>query len=1076
MITDKIISKKVKDEIKNLDLSGKSIVVLKGIPLSTFGNNINNVNLDKIVDDKINAFMEISKSRKYISYEEFLLLSDFILSYYDKVYVLNNNIYINQYQIEENFSKDIKNGLLEHFRESELEEDDNIIIGNIDKYLDVFANLENDEEGLLIGSYNDSNILENYRIRVKNLFKHEKIDLIYREAEENDYIIDIVEEKDYLYFLKRLHSEEKEINIRISNYTGDKNRLKNRIEILSNYWKYSTNIRILKAKKVEEKFNHKDEYNEILKRYWGYNSYRNLKVYDTNSLDNGEKKVVEVSQENIIANLVDQVEKCGERKDFRDLFVTAPTGAGKSVMFQVPAIYLAEKYDLLTIVISPLIGLMNDQVKNLEIKSCDYAKTINSDISPIIKQEIMEKVANGKHHILYISPETLLSRGDVEQLIGDRTIGMVVIDEAHIVTTWGKQFRPDYWYLGDHIKKLRKRQLEKKERSFVVATFTATAIYQGIEDMYNETIDSLNMLNPITYLGYVKRDDIEIKINKGKNEKKNKTEYELDKFEQIENILKRAILMNKKVLVYFPTVALINRCYDYFRSKQEVSKVTYYYGTLDKDKKQENYEEFCSKKKLMMLATKAFGMGIDINDIEIVVHFAPTGNVCDYVQEIGRAARRKDLSGEAIYNYDKQDFKHINRLHGMSTVREYQLINVIKKILELYKLNLEKSSEKIYSKKKNAMLLDAENFSYIFKSPIGDEENNINKVKTALLLIQKDFENKMGFSPINVRPIPMSSIGFFEIDPKVQKKLLAKYPGTVEEIESKKHICKVLLSKIWKRYSEAISFAQFKYMLYSKQPDFDFNIKYPMNSALWIKVDFKEDYISDFKSIFKCIKEIVYKNVQESKYISLEEMSEELNNKVDYINKYKSNEIFEVLIASLSIYKKNFQKGMSQLSKERYTVSGSVKYKFNSSIKIFFKWIEDGLNKIISNEIEGNLFVVNDFGNNKTKEMSTILGLLESMGVLNFEMSGGTDNQIYIYINQVKSLEDVIRSQKRYKNNLLEIVSNRHIISSKMLTYIYEGDFKSEEIWNIIENYFLGIIPEDVKKECLRVNPNITFN
>ena len=114
-------------------------------------------------------------------------------------------------------------------------------------------------------------------------------------------------------------------------------------------------------------------------------------------------------------------------------------------MFQVPAIYLAEKYNLLTIVISPLIGLMNDQVKNLELKNYNHAKTINSDISPIIKQDIIEKVSEGEYDILYISPETLLSRSDVEQLIGDRTIGMIVIDEAHIVTTWGKQFRPDYW-------------------------------------------------------------------------------------------------------------------------------------------------------------------------------------------------------------------------------------------------------------------------------------------------------------------------------------------------------------------------------------------------------------------------------------------------------------------------------------------------------------------------------------------------------------------------------------------------------------------------------------------------------
>ena len=114
------------------------------------------------------------------------------------------------------------------------------------------------------------------------------------------------------------------------------------------------------------------------------------------------------------------------------------------------------------------------------------AKTINSDISPIVKQDILENVAEGKLDILYLSPETLLARSSVEQLIGDRTIGMIVIDEAHIVTTWGKQFRPDYWYLGDHIRKLRKKQMEAKERSFVIATFTATAIYHGLEDMYTE--------------------------------------------------------------------------------------------------------------------------------------------------------------------------------------------------------------------------------------------------------------------------------------------------------------------------------------------------------------------------------------------------------------------------------------------------------------------------------------------------------------------------------------------------------------------------------------------------------------
>ena len=114
-------------------------------------------------------------------------------------------------------------------------------------------------------------------------------------------------------------------------------------------------------------------------------------------------------------------------------------------------------------------------------------------------------------------------------------------------------------------------------------------------------------------------------------------------------------------------------------------------------------EKFYAKEKLVMLATKAFGMGIDINDIELVVHFAPTGNVCDYVQEIGRAARREDLKGEAKYYYNAKDFKHINRLHGLSTIQHYQLIKVIEKINELYQQSLQSGKRKDFTKKKLEM-------------------------------------------------------------------------------------------------------------------------------------------------------------------------------------------------------------------------------------------------------------------------------------------------------------------------------------------------------------------------------------
>lgn len=229
-----------------------------------------------------------------------------------------------------------------------------------------------------------------------------------------------MEEADYISLVDLVLSGPNEIYVRTINYTGDLSKLNSRLKILAAYWSDWIDIYVLRPPKVVESVTVKPEFYAILQKYWGFSVFRDFQVYDLAKLDNGEKEVVTVSQAKIISDIVQQVELCeGGGTDFRDVFVTAPTGVGKSVMFQIPAIYLAEKYNLLTIVISPLIGLMNDQVKNLEVKNYAFAKTINSDISPIVKQEIRQRVANSEYHILYISPETLLSRSDIEQLIGE---------------------------------------------------------------------------------------------------------------------------------------------------------------------------------------------------------------------------------------------------------------------------------------------------------------------------------------------------------------------------------------------------------------------------------------------------------------------------------------------------------------------------------------------------------------------------------------------------------------------------------------------------------------------------------
>lgn len=1070
-MNNSVIKNKLIEKIDSLRDIENSIIVLKGIPMEAVGSETDfNMKLEKIVENKLEYFLNIYGKRKYITYEEFILLNSFILNQYKNVYIFVNNIYMNQYPLDMPVNASTKDGILKHFMDTDGDENDEEVIGDIDEYIGLYNGVR-EYNGILLGVYCDEKIPSSTKIEYINLFENEKMK--FENVETSTQIIDLVEEADYVYLVKKVFQKPDELHIRISNYMGDINKLKLHLKILISNWSNWTRFYIVQTQKSDNEFQHREEYTGILKKYWGYSSFRNLPVYDIAKVEDDKKEIIQISQENIISNLVQQVENCAnDNANIRDLFVTAPTGAGKSVMFQIPAIYLAEKYNLLTIVISPLIGLMNDQVKNLELKNYKGAKTINSDISPIIKSEIMEKVSNSEYHILYISPETLLSRSDVEQLIGDRTIGMIVIDEAHIVTTWGKQFRPDYWYLGDHIKKLRKSQLKKKQRSFVIATFTATAIYHGIEDMYTETINSLHMLNPITYLGYVRRNDIKIVIDKSKKDKNVRNEYELDKFEELEWLIKRAMIMNKKTLVYFPTVALINRCYEYLRAKREIEQIAIYHGSLAKDEKDENYNQFLSKEKLVMLATKAFGMGIDINDIEIVAHFAPTGNVCDYVQEIGRAARKEDLQGEAYYHYNAKDFKHINRLHGLSQIQKYQLIEVIKKIDELYTNNVQRKGN--LTRKRNAMLLDAENFTYIFGTPISDEDNNVNKVKTALLIIQKDFEAKIGFSPINVRPIPLFSMGYFEVDNKLQTKLLRIYPDCLEEIEPSRHICRIQLDKIWRRDYATYSFPKFKYLLYSKDKELKFNMEYPITSALCVSIDYVNDYESVFENIWGCIKGFIGKKVISSDHTAVMEIAEMLESTCG-IRKYKARAICEVIIASMDSYRKNFARTTMPIVIEKTTKDGNTKYQFNVAVNSYFNWVEKNYNKIISKTVDGELYLVNDNGNS-TKEISVVLGILEALDVLTFKMIGGANSQLYIYINQIQGLKNILNAPFNYKNCLLNTVSERHLISVKMLTFLYEGDFSNDEIWDYIEDYFLGKIPEKVKRECLKENHNIKFD
>lgn len=1049
-MTNEIISDVLRGKIA--DLPEKNFaVVLKGVPLNFVDDKNFPEDLDAAKDNPLNYFSRLTfGERNFFTHEEFLLLNSFVLAQYDSVYLLNNNMFMEQYPIAAKFCDTTKKLLLEHFTEPEniLDEPEAKNLGSIAKIVDMFVGLK-DCGDYLVGVYNDEQLLSEPKIKILNLFAPVNVELAEIDSTAAQNFIDLQDETDFVDFVRRIiFSTPQKIFVRTQNYTGDKARLDERLKILGKYFSAQTKIFRVRPEEFRRGFEHRDAYSDILKRHWNYDTFRNFTVYDLQKLDDGIKSTFDVSQEQIISDIVQQVELCMDNENFRDVFVTAPTGAGKSIIFQVPAIYLAENHKLLTIVISPLIGLMNDQVKNLELKNYRQAETINSDISPIVKEQIIDRVAAGECNILYISPETLMGRSDIEQLIGDRTVGLIVIDEAHIVTTWGKQFRPDYWFLGDHIRKLRKVQSERKGHSFVIATFTATAIYHGVEDMYEDTINSLHLLDPITYLGYVKRGDIEISIDRKPFDKGERAEFDLPKYTELKAAVLSANICRKKTLIYFPEVQLIEKAKMRLQHDNLFSGVATFHGQMFKDDKRENYEKFLSGEKPVMLATKAFGMGIDINDIEIVMHFAPTGNVCDYVQELGRAARREDLRGSACYHYDTSDFKYIKRLHGLSAIKNYQLVAVAKKIYALWSFNHKKN-----------LLLDAENFAYIFDKN-ADESNAVNKVKTALLIIQKDFEARFGFSPITVRPIPLFAIGFFATNPSVQKNLRRDFGNCFTEIEPSLNICRVNLQMIWEKNFRDKSFPQFKYLLYTKSAELTFNGNYPLEPALCVEIDFAADCRAVFQNLFGKFKTAINRSVKEIKYTSVAKLTEELVD--EKISEYRVRTICEILIASINSYRKNFNTKIHSMLAEKTLPNGKIIYWFNAAIKSYFAWVEKIFNKILD-ETHGGQFYITNAAGNSAKEINTVLGILEALGVLNFNMTGGANSQLYIHINQIRNLKNIFDAGANYSNKILKSVKMRHEISVAMLTYIYENDFDNAAIWNLLEDYFLGKIPDEVR-------------
>ncbi|MCJ0742201.1 RecQ family ATP-dependent DNA helicase [Pedobacter montanisoli] len=375
--------------------------------------------------------------------------------------------------------------------------------------------------------------------------------------------------------------------------------------------------------------------NKGLKRFFGFDSYRKY----------GDEPL----QEKAVKAAIDN----------KSILAVFPTGGGKSITFQVPALMSGENSKALTIVISPLQSLMKDQVDNLEKIGITDAVTINGLLDPIERAKSFERVENGSASLLYISPESLRSK-TIERLVLGRKISRFVIDEAHCFSSWGQDFRVDYLYIGDFIKSIQEKK--NLEDSIPVSCFTATAKQKVIEDIQDYFREKLS-INLELFTSKASRTNLQYKVYaKGDEE---------DKYQTVRDLIE---------LKNCPTIIYVSRTRKAFLLAERLFKdgfsVKAYHGKMDKAEKSENQNSFINGDTQIMVATSAFGMGVDKKDVGMVIHFEISDSLENYVQEAGRAGRDESITAECFVLFNEEDLsKHFILLNQTKlSIKEIQQI------------------------------------------------------------------------------------------------------------------------------------------------------------------------------------------------------------------------------------------------------------------------------------------------------------------------------------------------------------------------------------------------------------------
>ena len=334
-----------------------------------------------------------------------------------------------------------------------------------------------------------------------------------------------------------------------------------------------------------------DKY-EILKKYFGYDSFRE-------------------AQEALIDSILEG----------RDTLGIMPTGAGKSLCYQIPALLM----DGITLVISPLISLMKDQVGSLN-QAGIHAAFLNSSLTMNQYYKALSFARQGRYPIIYVAPERLVTEEFLDFALNSRIV-MVAVDEAHCVSQWGQDFRPSYLKILEFVEKLPKRP--------IISAFTATATKEVRDDI----LDILQLQNPTVLTTGFDRNNLYFAVKTVKDRYKAVRDYLLEH-------------KGESGIIYCLTRKHVEEVCE--RLMKEGFSVNRYHAGLSDEERRKNQDDFIYDRVQVICATSAFGMGIDKSNVRFVLHYGMPKNIESYYQEAGRAGRDGEPA-ECILYYAGQD-------------------------------------------------------------------------------------------------------------------------------------------------------------------------------------------------------------------------------------------------------------------------------------------------------------------------------------------------------------------------------------------------------------------------------------